>query len=139
MARRLSEGDRQPANPVRQDIGGRGDVDPGLSILAHHQKGSDGGPDLRTLGRLMEAFSPVRDDAGGRRAGGGGGQAHQDADAGNGGGIRGGDDGGVMTAIGDTVKDAALTCYRRLDKLTVPNSPMYRTDIGKKLAKQLPQ
>ena len=45
----------------------------------------------------------------------------------------------VMTAVADTVKDAALTCYRRLERLTVPNSPMYRTDIGKKLAKQLPK
>jgi phosphoribosylamine--glycine ligase len=45
----------------------------------------------------------------------------------------------VMTAIADTVKDAALTCYRRLERLTVPNSPQWRTDIGKKLAKQLPK
>lgn len=45
----------------------------------------------------------------------------------------------VMTAVADTVKDAALTCYRRLDRLTVPNSPQWRTDIGKKLAKQLPK
>jgi len=45
----------------------------------------------------------------------------------------------VMTAVADTVKDAALTCYRRLERLTVPNSPMYRTDIGKKLAKSLPK
>jgi len=46
---------------------------------------------------------------------------------------------GVMTAVSDNVKDAALTCYRRLDKLIIPNSPMWRTDIGKKLAKQLPK
>jgi phosphoribosylamine--glycine ligase len=45
----------------------------------------------------------------------------------------------TMTAIAPTVRDAALTCYRRLDKLKVPNSPMYRTDIGKKLAKDLPK
>ena len=45
----------------------------------------------------------------------------------------------VMSASSDTVKDAALTCYRRLESLTVPNSPMYRTDIGKRLAKQLPK
>lgn len=44
----------------------------------------------------------------------------------------------VMTATGDTVKDAALTAYRRLSRLTLPNSPMYRKDIGVKLAKQLP-
>ena len=45
---------------------------------------------------------------------------------------------GVMTGTADTVKDAALTVYRRLRRLIVPNSPMYRTDIGKRLAKQLP-
>jgi phosphoribosylamine---glycine ligase len=45
----------------------------------------------------------------------------------------------VMTAYSDTVKDAALTVYRRLKKLLVPNSPAYRTDIGKRLAKQLPK
>ncbi|HEX8838196.1 MAG TPA: hypothetical protein VF748_14740 [Candidatus Acidoferrum sp.] len=45
----------------------------------------------------------------------------------------------VMTAVAETVKDSALTAYRRLDRLTVPNSPMYRTDIGKRLAKQLPK
>ena len=44
----------------------------------------------------------------------------------------------VMTATADTVRDAALTAYRRLQRLKVPNSPMYRTDIGKRLAKQLP-
>ena len=45
----------------------------------------------------------------------------------------------VMTAVSDTVKDSALTCYRRLKKLSVPNSVMYRTDVGRRLAKQLPQ
>ena len=45
----------------------------------------------------------------------------------------------IMTAVADTVKDAALTAYRRLDRLTVPNSAMWRSDIGKRLAKQLPK
>ena len=44
----------------------------------------------------------------------------------------------VMTAIGDTVREAQSIVYRRLERLEVPNSPMYRTDIGRKLAKQLP-
>lgn len=44
----------------------------------------------------------------------------------------------VMTATAETVRDASLTAYRRLGRLQVPNSPMYRTDIGKRLAKQLP-
>lgn len=52
--------------------------------------------------------------------------------------VTAGDYVGVMTATGTTVKDAALTCYRRLKKLIVPNSAFWRSDIGKKLAKQLP-
>jgi phosphoribosylamine--glycine ligase len=44
----------------------------------------------------------------------------------------------VMTATAETVRDAALTTYRRLERLKVPNSPMYRTDVGKRLAKQIP-
>lgn len=44
----------------------------------------------------------------------------------------------VMTATGETVRDAQNTVYRRLEKLIVPNSPMYRTDIGRRLGKQLP-
>lgn len=43
----------------------------------------------------------------------------------------------VMTATGSTVRQAAASCYRRLKKLTVPNSPMYRTDIGARLKDQL--
>ena len=53
--------------------------------------------------------------------------------------VTGGDYLGVMTATAETVKDAALAVYRRLDKLIVPNSGMWRNDIGRKLAKQLPQ
>jgi phosphoribosylamine---glycine ligase len=45
----------------------------------------------------------------------------------------------VMTSVAETVKDAALACYRRLGKLIVPNSPGHRNDIGKRLAKQLPK
>jgi phosphoribosylamine---glycine ligase len=45
----------------------------------------------------------------------------------------------IMTATADTVRDATNACYRRLELLNVPNSPMYRTDIGRRLAKQLPK
>src|SRR6516162_5913358 len=45
----------------------------------------------------------------------------------------------IMTALGPTVRDAANTVYRRLGSLIVPNSPMYRTDIGRRLGKQLPK
>ena len=45
----------------------------------------------------------------------------------------------VMTATGSTVQSAKRLVYSRLDRLIVPNSPMWRTDIGDRLAKQLPQ
>lgn len=45
----------------------------------------------------------------------------------------------VMTATGSTVRSAKQLVYRRLENLTVPNSPMWRTDIGERLSKQLPQ
>ena len=44
----------------------------------------------------------------------------------------------VMSATGATVYDAKATAYRRLKRLSLPNSPMYRTDIGDRLSKQLP-
>lgn len=44
----------------------------------------------------------------------------------------------VMSATGETVYEAKQRVYRRLNRLTVPNSPMWRTDIGDRLAKQLP-
>jgi phosphoribosylamine--glycine ligase len=45
----------------------------------------------------------------------------------------------VMSATGQTVYDAKQTVYRRLKALTLPNSPMWRTDIGDRLSKQLPK
>lgn len=45
----------------------------------------------------------------------------------------------VMNARAPTVYEAKTKAYRRLKRLTVPNSPMYRTDIGDRLAKQLPK
>ena len=45
----------------------------------------------------------------------------------------------VMSGVGQTVQESAKTTYKRLDKLSLPNSPMWRTDIGKRLQKQLPE
>jgi phosphoribosylamine--glycine ligase len=45
----------------------------------------------------------------------------------------------VASGSGDTVRAARDTVYRRLKKLIVPNSPMYRTDIGDRLREQLPK
>ena len=44
----------------------------------------------------------------------------------------------VMSGSGDSVRAARTEVYGRLKKLIVPNSPMYRTDIGERLSKQLP-
>lgn len=46
-----------------------------------------------------------------------------------------------MTATGLTIQDARSKLYRRLDRVRkrMPSSPMYRTDIGLRLSKQLPQ
>ena len=45
----------------------------------------------------------------------------------------------VATGTGTDVKTSIASVYRRLDKISLPNSPMYRTDIGKRLSKQLPE
>ena len=45
----------------------------------------------------------------------------------------------TVSGTGDTVEAARQSAYKRLDKIEVPNSPMWRTDIGKKLEKQIPE
>jgi phosphoribosylamine--glycine ligase len=45
----------------------------------------------------------------------------------------------VATGTGETVKESAKDAYAVLKGLTVPNSPMFRSDIGKRLEKQLPE
>lgn len=45
----------------------------------------------------------------------------------------------VMSGTGETVMQAKQKVHRRLDRLIVPNSPMWRTDIGDRLSKQLPK
>ena len=44
----------------------------------------------------------------------------------------------VMTGSGDTVSAASKEVYKCLKAIHLPNSPMYRTDIGRRLKKQLP-
>jgi phosphoribosylamine--glycine ligase len=44
----------------------------------------------------------------------------------------------IMSATGETVQQSTKQVYRRLNSLTVPNSPMWRTDIGDRLKKELP-
>lgn len=45
----------------------------------------------------------------------------------------------VASATGETVEQAKKGAYSVLKSLTVPNSPMYRTDIGNRLEEQLPK
>jgi phosphoribosylamine--glycine ligase len=45
----------------------------------------------------------------------------------------------VMSGTGHDVQTSSRSAYRRLKTLVVPNSPMYRTDIGQRLRKQLPE
>jgi len=45
----------------------------------------------------------------------------------------------VMSATGDDVYSAKQTAYRRLGRIKMPGSPMWRTDIGDRLSKQLPE
>ena len=45
----------------------------------------------------------------------------------------------TVCGTGDTVEDAQERAYKVIDQLEVPNSPMYRTDIGERVKKQLPE
>ena len=45
----------------------------------------------------------------------------------------------VASGVGDSVRSARTKAYRVLDKIRIPASPFYRTDIGQRLKTQLPQ
>lgn len=45
----------------------------------------------------------------------------------------------VASGMGDSISEAKRAAYRVLKSLSLPNSPMYRTDIGNRLKKQLPE
>jgi phosphoribosylamine--glycine ligase len=53
--------------------------------------------------------------------------------------VTGGDYVLIANGTGDSVSSASKDAYQVLKSLTIPNSPMYRTDIGKRLEKQLPE
>lgn len=44
----------------------------------------------------------------------------------------------VGTGTGNTVQEARQGAYRAVKRLEIPNSPFWRTDIGSRLARQLP-
>jgi phosphoribosylamine--glycine ligase len=43
----------------------------------------------------------------------------------------------IVTATGMTVKEAREKVYRKIKRIEIPNSPMWRTDIGQRLSSQL--
>ncbi len=45
----------------------------------------------------------------------------------------------IATGTSNTVSSAKKKAYNVIDELEIPNSPMYRTDIGNRLEKQLPK
>ena len=45
----------------------------------------------------------------------------------------------VVTGVGDTVKESSEKAYKNLKKVEIPNSVMYRTDIGDRCEDQLPE
>ena len=45
----------------------------------------------------------------------------------------------IASGVGETVYQAKEAAYRRIKRLEVPASPMYRTDIGDRLSRQLPK
>ena len=45
----------------------------------------------------------------------------------------------VASATGDTVRKSADAAYRLIESLEMPASPMWRTDIGNRLARQIPK
>lgn len=45
----------------------------------------------------------------------------------------------IVTGHGKTVSEASKSAYQNLKSLTLPNSPMYRNDIGKKVEEFLPK
>ncbi len=52
--------------------------------------------------------------------------------------VTGGDYVLIATGVADTVSASSKAAYKVLDSLIVPNSPGFRTDIGKRLKKELP-
>jgi phosphoribosylamine---glycine ligase len=45
----------------------------------------------------------------------------------------------VCTGTGDTVQQARQAAYRAVHRLSIPNNPFWRVDIGSKLARELPE
>jgi phosphoribosylamine--glycine ligase len=52
--------------------------------------------------------------------------------------VTAGDYVGIVHGHNETIQEARQKVYRRLKSLTIPNSPMFRTDIGLRLSRQLP-
>lgn len=45
----------------------------------------------------------------------------------------------AVSGVGDTVEEACKHMYKNVSQIEIPNSPIYRTDIGERVKKQLPK
>jgi phosphoribosylamine--glycine ligase len=52
--------------------------------------------------------------------------------------VTGGDYILVASGTGGTINQSAKAAYKNLEKIKIPCSPIFRTDIGRRLKKQLP-
>jgi hypothetical protein len=46
---------------------------------------------------------------------------------------------GVVTGLGETMREAARSAYHSINRLSMPNSPFWRIDAGARLRKDLPR
>jgi hypothetical protein len=44
----------------------------------------------------------------------------------------------TISGTGNTVSESQAAAYKNVDRIELPNSPMYRTDIGDRIKDQLP-
>jgi hypothetical protein len=150
MADRSSERQGCADDAARQDSSGRGAVDPRLPLQSHDAKGDSRGADLRTDRKSVETFSSVSGEAAGRSAQRRGRPARQDADAGDGGRLRGRDDGSIndrqgrgadllqpLEETGDTIKSDVEDRYRQAPGKAVAEDSAARLRDGNDLLEQL--
>ena len=128
-------GERQGCedDPLRSVSSWRGHGDSGLPLLSSDAEGSDRGADLRPLGEFVEALAPLRDDDGRERAASDKRAASEDAVAGNGGRLRGGDVGNGADGKRCRTNDISPTETADSTKLSLL-SDGHRQEVGQAVA-----
>src|SRR6516165_609300 len=120
MVIRSGEWEGCPEFLIRPPSDRRRDEHSRLSVLAHYEEGSGGGPRLRGRPRLERAHSPLRDDAGpgsdpGQR------NDHHGTGTVHSGGLRAGDDGN--RALGEGLQRQGIWEAQALDGAKFPDVP----------------